>query len=192
MTHPGKSKQAKSKSALINAFDELVLQRPYSEFHIADIISAADVSRSTFYEHFRNKEDILRLSLTGILGPLANAGFDEGDVDGIAFVLEHFREFESLAKVYLNEPIFNVVVSLLGELVESRLGNEVEPSSCSFPLNLLASQIASSTMGVIKTWLGESGRVNAQDLASQLQLGSEAIRLSAVACRDGKRQSFDS
>lgn len=45
----GDKRTERTRSALCNAFFELVLSQPYSRIKIADIIAKADVGRSTFY-----------------------------------------------------------------------------------------------------------------------------------------------
>ena len=50
----------KTRAALLDAFGRLVLERGYADIRIADVIRQANVGRSTFYEHFRSKDDLLR------------------------------------------------------------------------------------------------------------------------------------
>jgi len=42
---------------LLEAITEAVARRGYAEASVADVIEIAGVSRKTFYEHFRDKED---------------------------------------------------------------------------------------------------------------------------------------
>lgn len=49
----------KAREALRNALSELVLEKPYEEITVQDVTQRADVSRSSFYVHFRDKDDLL-------------------------------------------------------------------------------------------------------------------------------------
>ena len=59
---------------------------------VSDIACESDVGRSTFYEHFRDKDDVLRHSMAGLLNMLASAVEENCDVAKVQFVLDHFHE----------------------------------------------------------------------------------------------------
>lgn len=60
MKNANTSKTAiKYKSWILNAFVELLNQYSYEEITVKQIVLQADVSRQTYYRHFKDKEDIL-------------------------------------------------------------------------------------------------------------------------------------
>ncbi|NJM53793.1 MAG: TetR family transcriptional regulator [Blastocatellia bacterium] len=50
----------RTQKALRNALIELILEKHYDTISVQDIIDRADIGRSTFYNHFRDKEDLFR------------------------------------------------------------------------------------------------------------------------------------
>ena len=62
----------RSRTAMRDAFNKLLLTRGYNAIGPADIAAAADVGRSTFYTHYRSKEAVFAESVVVILNPLAN------------------------------------------------------------------------------------------------------------------------
>ena len=52
-------RQSKTRKAVFNAFVELLSEKGYSNTTIQDIITRADIGRSTFYSHFETKDDLL-------------------------------------------------------------------------------------------------------------------------------------
>lgn len=52
----------RTRAALHRALIELMLSRPYARITVRDIIDRADVGRSTFYAHYRDKDDLLLVS----------------------------------------------------------------------------------------------------------------------------------
>lgn len=50
----------KTREALYSAFVALVAERGYDGFSIQELIDEADVGRTTFYAHFKAKEDLLQ------------------------------------------------------------------------------------------------------------------------------------
>ena len=53
----------RTRARLLAAFTNLVFAKGFENVSVRDIVVAADVARSTFYEHFSDKEDVLRASM---------------------------------------------------------------------------------------------------------------------------------
>ncbi|OYW34904.1 MAG: hypothetical protein B7Z42_16035, partial [Brevundimonas sp. 12-68-7] len=64
----------RTRKAIFEAFTRLMFARRYSAIRTTDLIEAAGVGRSTFYEHFRNKDDVLVWAIDPVFEPLADAG----------------------------------------------------------------------------------------------------------------------
>lgn len=54
---PRKTIRESQRWRLLEAVTEVIARDGYAEMAVADVIAAASVSRKTFYEHFRDKED---------------------------------------------------------------------------------------------------------------------------------------
>lgn len=52
-------RQKRTREAVFRAFEELALERHYSEITVADIVERANVGRSTFYDNFETKDALL-------------------------------------------------------------------------------------------------------------------------------------
>lgn len=53
-------REEKSLEAIHNAMNKLMSEKSYEEILISDILNESGVSRSTFYKHFKCKNDVLR------------------------------------------------------------------------------------------------------------------------------------
>lgn len=62
---------ARTRKALVVAMSSLVTRRSYRSVTVQNIIDAADVGRSTFYEHFARKDDLLRACFAPLREKLA-------------------------------------------------------------------------------------------------------------------------
>jgi AcrR family transcriptional regulator len=49
----------KTDEKLIDAFKQLMLKKPVDKIRVSEIIEFADVSRPTFYRHFKDKDDLI-------------------------------------------------------------------------------------------------------------------------------------
>ena len=76
--------RASQRGRLLDAMAEVVAERGYAATTVADVIGAAGVSRKTFYEHFRDKEDCFLAAYDAgvdlLLGAVRDAGETGGDL----------------------------------------------------------------------------------------------------------------
>lgn len=168
----------KTRDALLAAFGQLVLERRYPEIRVADILRVADVGRSTFYEHFRSKDDLLRESISGVLESVAATVTDECDVEWLQHTLEHFRDHARLARGLINGPSAPQVVTALASLIQIRL--EEQRLQTVIPIPLVALQTAESQLGLIRAWLNSGSRCPAAAVAAAMQASAVASTRSLV------------
>src|ERR1700733_3241006 len=100
----------KPQAALRSAFVELILTRGFDAVSTADVAEHANVGRSTFYEHFQGKDDILAVTLTPILSPLAA-------------IIEHFWQNRQLGRVLMTGRAGQLMSRQLAGLIEGRLSS---------------------------------------------------------------------
>jgi AcrR family transcriptional regulator len=162
----------KTKTAVIEAFNDLVLQGRYHDMGVGDIVRQSDVGRSTFYEHFKDKEDVLRHSMAGMLSVLAGAVEDTCDIDHVQRILEHFHENIRMARSMFNSSTMPVIVSALASLIETRLPSE---TISDLPTTLIATQIAEAQFGLIRAWLNKGPHVSGRVVAEALHRSSRQV-----------------
>jgi AcrR family transcriptional regulator len=139
----------RTRQALREAFFKLISTRPYDDFGVADIAGRAGVARSTFYEHFRGKDDLLLASLGDLLDVLAQCpqpGADPGRLDR---VLCHFWDNRRLDRATFGGPARPRIARALALRVESNLG----PAASVPAARLLARQISEGMLGLLLAWL---------------------------------------
>ena len=52
----------RTRNALHRSLIELMMERAYDRITVSDVIARADIGRSTFYAHYRDKDDLLVVS----------------------------------------------------------------------------------------------------------------------------------
>lgn len=95
----------KTRAQILDAFARLLTERAYDELTVQDVLDRAQVGRTTFYGHFRSKEELLRCSLDRLKGGLAEAGrqrkLDASDQPvRLAFALPFIQHVTSHGAVY--------------------------------------------------------------------------------------------
>ena len=145
----------RTRGALFDAFKVLVLEVPYAQLRVEDILRCARVSRSTFYQHFDGKDDLLTQSMDPLLRALA----DPNDIQGLRssrVVLEHFWENRRYAEAIFDGPAGIAVLDHLTRLHEQATQSTVAP----LPARRLACRAAAhGQLGILLDWL--TGRLQA-------------------------------
>jgi len=155
------SRVQRTRRALFDAFSGLVLEQPYDDISIAEIIQQAGIARSTFYQHFKNKDDILADSMSPMLDVLAATATGGGDEKALRFVLEHFWDNRNLGRIILNGQPLKPIARALADLIEKR-----RPAAKA--AKLWAIQSAEGQLGLIRAWLTSVVSCSVDDLTGQL------------------------
>jgi len=168
------SRSAQTRNALLSAFRDLILDKPYGELTVADIVGRARVGRSTFYEHFRGKDGLLAASIAGPFSALADTVGVNDNVPQLVELLEHFWGQRQLARELLVGAIRDKSVRVLVGLIERRLRIDLNGRRAALilPMRLVAVQAAEMLLGPIVAWLIGESRCSTTTLAVALRRSS--------------------
>lgn len=141
-----------SRSWIITAFNRLVLGRRYESVSVGEVSRRAGVGRSTFYEHFDGKDDLLRQAVQPILTPLADAAVGRSTAGRVQFVLDHVAEHRTRTLAMLGGPTRSQIEQSLAELVRERLAlGSPEPDDAAHTLE--AARLAGAHIALLTAWL---------------------------------------
>ncbi len=173
----------RTREALFEAFFKLVLSMPYDELKVEDILRLSGVGRSTFYEHFTGKDDILATSVRRPFAALADAIREPDNTADLERVLEHFWENRVVAPTMFRGPAREVCVTALQGLIEERFKQDRvgSPNPLLLPPALAALQIAEALLAPITSWVVGESSCSARVLA-------QALRRTARAMLEAQRQ----
>lgn len=104
------------RERIMVAVAEVVSEQDYGSASVEDIIKAAGLSRRTFYDHFKNKEEAFLASFDSVSGELmrdvyAAFGAAEGFVDRVVDCLTAFLGFVSERPIYAHMCIVEVLAA---------------------------------------------------------------------------------
>jgi len=157
----------RTRQALLGAFNALFFERPYERITVDAIVRRAGVGRSTFYEHYVDKEDLLSASIRTPLAGLASLVDRSSDVDTARRAVAHFWQNRTQARMLFagraRAPITRVLASLIAERLAARARGAGRPST-----NLSAVAVAESHVGTIAAWLRGEIDASANDIAGVL------------------------
>ena len=95
----------RTRDALGDALVALMQEKPFETITIQDVLDRAHVSRSTFYTHYSDKDDLLMSDSEEFFEALSMALSEHGDISDRVFPVKEF--FTHLADV---QPFFKALV----------------------------------------------------------------------------------
>ncbi|HLP84575.1 MAG TPA: TetR/AcrR family transcriptional regulator [Phycisphaerales bacterium] len=165
-----------TRSAIIASFNERVLEQPLDAINVSQLAQDAGVGRSTLYEHFRNKDDVLIASMRHMLDALADTTRDQGgDPARVQSLMEHLWENRLRARVMLTSDTAAVITRALAEAIESRL-HALPTTTWTLPVPMVAACLAECQIALIRTWLQERWPADATTMTHSLTRVTAATR----------------
>lgn len=150
----------KTQRALTQALIALVLEKRYDAITIQDLLDRADVGRSTFYTHYRGKDDLLLRSFEGMIAMLdahMDASGANGRVAPVRELLAHVGEFrrfhQSLARSRVLDRQHEARVDCVSRVIERRLAAMPGPGPGSVPPPVKARALAGAVLALLTWWV---------------------------------------
>ena len=171
----------RTRAALIGAFNHLLLagRRRQRDITVAEITDAADIGRSTFYEHYSSADAIFLDAANHPFGILADAITGNAEPGALTHLLEHFWENRQLARDTLVR-LDGQITRLLAGKIEDRL--TAAGATPAIPMRLAALQLAEAALAPIRGWVTAEAPCAADTLAGSLERTSAAM-LGALTTR---------
>jgi AcrR family transcriptional regulator len=170
----------RTQELLRTALITLIQQRGYERITVQDIIDEADVGRSTFYAHYRDKDDLLRSGFEDLRSVLsASAAQPPGGkaefLHPLRGVLQHVEEnrhvWKSLAGKSGAELILHILRDIAVDLLRDHLAATF-PRSADDPerFESAVQYVASGFMGLTTWWLENDVPASAEEIYATFRL----------------------
>lgn len=176
----------RTRGAILDSFAALFFANGFDSVDVQQVAANANVGRSTFYRHFRSKDDLLVQSLSPFFAEMADACVNDGKPEGLALVLAHFWENRRLARAVFTGRSMTLVVRSLANMIERRLAELPAPARSQFPVSLVAAQLAAGNMTMIDEWLRGRGSSTSEQMTDVLHAGSRALVRETLTSRGGE------
>jgi AcrR family transcriptional regulator len=193
MGHPIDRRVQRTKALLHGALVALIHEKPYDGLVVKEILARANVGRSTFYSHFRDKEELLSAGLCEMLRKCAASGGRPSDTRAehvLRFsmpLLQHIDSFRAGTAAAGDRTRQGVVHERLRAALTDWLVQELL-CTCrrgwaedQIPVALLAEQVASTFVLVLSRWLESETRSSASSANSQFLALSLPVLASVLA-----------
>ena len=165
-----------TKKALATALKEMVLSMPFAKISIGDICERCNMSRKTFYYHFKDKDDLVNWIFDTEFIVRARQNTYDSVWSAIDELMQYFYKNRTFYKkilqyegrnsfaVYYNELIHSVFVEQLQTIVG-------DPQTRDFQINF----IADGMVCMLKRWLTDSECVPPEEFVREIKSGAKVM-----------------
>ncbi|KRC59241.1 TetR family transcriptional regulator [Agromyces sp. Root81] len=152
----------RTRRSLQDALLDLARERPLDEVTVAEIAARAGVNRSSFYQHYSEKETLLADALDAAAEAAAATlpGHYEppsGPPQALVQFLQHIDEHAELYRSVFGGTGSTAVLARLRARIEAivreGLVSSPTPAYEGVPLDVIAAGITGSALGVVEAWL---------------------------------------
>lgn len=139
------------------AFVQLLKEKGYSAITVSDIIARANIGRSTFYSHYRDKDDLFVAQLDRVIDVLSHHMLNHGEIPFFPSLglFRHVGEEYELYKAIVWTPGIDLFIKHLQTSLSHRIeqGFQESERKLEVPIPVVANFIAGSFLTLLKWWL---------------------------------------
>jgi AcrR family transcriptional regulator len=140
-----------------DALIALLLEKRYDDITIQDILDRADIGRSTFYEHYWDKEDLLASEIERVIDLLdqhiETPSQHVGDFIPSLALLQHVREHYRLYQALLRGQGIEIATQAFQNHLRTRVETGLRGEGSDELLAVVASYVAGTFMTLMHWWL---------------------------------------
>jgi AcrR family transcriptional regulator len=175
---PGRDRRVRrTRRNLADALIALIVERGYDRITVQDILDRADVGRSTFYAHFRDKDalllsgfDELRDDLRRDMDSLTPGEMPDDPAHPVSVVFRHAYNHRPIYRALCGRQGGNVIDGHLRAMFGTLLGDHLRPhlaaAGSSLPAAIVAEFYASALIGVLKWWVNDDFPYSPHEVAA--------------------------
>jgi AcrR family transcriptional regulator len=167
----------KTENLLRDSLISLIREKDYDSIAVKEILDRANVGRSTFYMHFRDKDELLVSGIHHMLGPVQSKANQSGEKPHEGFVRFSLPIFEYVdahrhtsdarmgmrGRAIIHEHLRKVVAELIADHVK-KASQGRRRTSGRIPPDLLVSFIASTFILVLNWWVERKSTLSPKDV----------------------------
>jgi len=127
-------------------------------------VTRAGVGKSTFYEHFRSKDDVLLAAMQPILLALATAASGRAARSYVRDIVAHLWERRSIGRSIMDSMAAPIIHRRLAEAIATH--GLVADVAASVPISAIG--IAAAQLAMLRYWLVGHATVTVDAMADQL------------------------
>ncbi len=166
-------RQERTRQAILDAFTGLLFEQGYGRITMAAVADRANVGRSTLYEHFRTKADLLSQGVAPLFAVIAGCVAPEPSAR-LLDILRHVRENQAAGRLLFLPPTRGALLKALSGAIAAR--DDWTPGP--LPRGLIADQIAVALFAILEPWVIGQAALSAETVAQAMHRSGRALAIA--------------
>ena len=207
MSHKNQSREdlrvKRTHKLILEALLDLTIEKGFAAVSVSDITKRAEINRTTFYRHYRDKFDVLNQYAQNVYSLLetpsrvrsSRSAEDSGRelMPGLTAVYEHIRSHAKFFKIMLGKNGDPQFTDQIRQYIHKRIkrtlpaGLQIDETYLDFYLNYRSS----ATLGAVVWWLEHDMPYTPEEMVAQTQAIETAI-LDSVLRRGSSKKRLSS
>jgi AcrR family transcriptional regulator len=168
----------KTRKALSTALVSLMREKNYEAISVQEILDRADIGRSTFYTHYRDKNELLVDGLQGLREFLQEAQKSAASASKHSYervigfslaMFEHVHEHKDVFHSLIDGHGWAIVSKNLEEIIVQLMKREAKPlynktSASGVPFDLFIDFLGATFIAVISWWAQYKNPISAKEI----------------------------
>jgi AcrR family transcriptional regulator len=165
----------KTRTAIFEALSDLLHEKKYANITIQEIIDRANVGRTTFYQHFPDKDALLMNSIESVFESLSQhlssqaPAQHESRLIPVVEIFTHIKENSRL----INGILLSDSGDLLFDKFKSYWGKKIEPfllahlpkaKQPKVPIEIINNHITTTLIELLRWWMQQGEQYTAQQM----------------------------
>ena len=166
MADVGDRRVRRTRRNLAEALIGLILERGYEAITVQDILDRADIGRSTFYAHFRDKDALLlscfddlredlRRDLDAMTPGVAPHDPAQPSIVVFAHAYQHRRIYRALCGRHGGTIVYRHLHALVAAALRAHLAPHLAASGSPIPADAIAEFYTSGLLGILTWWVDQ-------------------------------------
>lgn len=148
----------RTRQLIGDAFVDLLLEKGYEAMSIRDVIERANVGRSTFYSHFKDKEELFASQLDRLLETLSRhlpLHVEQNPYFPSLGLFQHIQEQQKLFRALAWTSGMDVSTRHLQKSMTEKIEEKLRSDGKTYlvPIPVMANFLAGSFLTLVKWWL---------------------------------------
>ena len=151
----------RTRHQVSGALVDLIKEKRFDDITVQNLIDRAGVGRSTFYTHFRDKEDAFEQQWFHMNQHIADQiDWNKAGRESffpVIFFFQHLQEAQSFYRGLVRsgkaDSIFKTGVEYLSHNIETALNERLKSRPVTIPIPVLSHYLATEFYGLLKWWL---------------------------------------
>lgn len=186
-----RKRSEKTRKQIMSAFTRLVFARGFENVSVLDVVAEASVARSTFYEHFSGKEDVLRAAMANLFAVMADCVRSDPQPAELNRVLGHLWDNRRLTDAIFSGAPRIVLLRAHGEAIEAHLRDINQGRSLALSYRLAAIHLAEAQIALVENWMRGRAYCEVAEMAQALHKSSRASAAALLANTDCAKAGHD-